>query len=258
MLLHFVAIRRFLIEISRRTHFLFSLVGTLALWRHLSFKRFVSRFFVIAGFCFWGALPIVSQLVRIWHNFSLRMNMGRVTVTPMADASLLTVVISRRLPFSPEQYVNLWIPYVSIWPHGHRLTIAWWEENQSTLTLFFLAEDQPGFCRRIREYGTVDNSSPPRKPPFGLPFSRNMMTPTQSSSSLFALFNGPYGLQNDFSKYGTVVAFASGAGIAPVMAHVKALVDENLNFNVCTRRIALYWQIEKEGNQLSTDSPSIC
>jgi NAD(P)H-flavin reductase len=186
----------------------------------------------------------------------------------MADASLLSLDIARGVPFSPGQYMNLWIPYASIWPHGYRLMIAWWEENQSTLTLFFLAEDQPGLCRRIRQYvvppspGTVDESSHRWRPPFGLPFSHNVMTPAESSSessesSLLTLFNGPYGLQDDFSKYGTVVAFASGAGIAPVMAHVKALVDGNLNFNVSTRRIALYWQIEKEGNRLSADGPSI-
>jgi hypothetical protein len=147
--------------------------------------------------------------------------------------------------------MNLLIPYISIWPHGYPLTIAWWEENHSSLKLFFVAEEKPGLTRRIREYAEgLANATDESVHAFGLPLGCNVMAHgTEQSSSLLTLFNGPYGLRHDFSKYGTVVMFASGAGFAPLLAHAKVLVEGNLNLDVCTRRVALYWQIEKEGNE---------
>jgi hypothetical protein len=252
-----VAIRRFLTELFRRSHFLLSLVGTLSLWRHLSLKRLVSRFFVLAGFCLWGGLVAASQLIWIYHNFRFGRNFPRTTVTPMVDASLFTLVVPRPWSVRTDQYVYLLIPGVSI-SRGYAFMVAWWEESESSVTLYLLAEDRGGFSHKIRTYvepveqpayPTVDESLHHRRPPIGLPFHRNVSTQaTEHSSSLLTLFHGPYGLQHDFGSYGTLVMVATGDGIASMLPHIKVLLERNLNHDVCTRRIMLFWQIEKEGN----------
>jgi NAD(P)H-flavin reductase len=179
----------------------------------------------------------------------------------MADASLLTLAIPGHFPVRPDQYLYLWIPYVSTWPLGYPFAIAWWEENKSSLTLFFLAEEKPGFTHRIRKYaGSMTGESlHSRETPCGLPFGRGAITQaTDQSSSLLTLFNGPYGLCKDFSEYGTVVAFATGTGIASLLLHIRVLIDGSLNMTVCTRRVVLYWQIDNEGNKASADMSSKC
>jgi hypothetical protein len=147
--------------------------------------------------------------------------------------------------------MNLLIPYISIWPYGYPLTIVWWKENHSSLKLFFVAEEKPGLTRRIREYAEgLANTTDEFVHVFRLPLGYNIMAyGIKQSSSLLTLFNGPYGLRYDFSKYGIVVIFASRAGFAPLLAYAKVLVEGNLNLNICTRRVVLYWQIEKEGNE---------
>jgi hypothetical protein len=71
----------------------------------------------------------------------------------------------------------------------------------------------------------------------------------KQSSSLFTLFNGPYRLRYDFNKYETMIIFTSKAGFALLLAYTKVLIKGNFNLNIYTRRVVLYWQIEKKNNK---------
>ena len=208
-------------------------------------KRLVSRFFVIAGFGLWGCLAFMSQLIWAYYNLRFGRSFPRTAVTPMVDASLLTMDVPRRWLVKPS-YVYLWMPYVSLWPHADPVMIAWYEDNESNLlTLFLLVEEKGGFTHNIRKYAPTDNSLPTTEEFARPPVSTKL---SGKSSSLLTLFNGPYCSKHDFGEYGTVVMFATGTCVTAFLLHIRSLLERRLNFEVCTQRVMLFWQIEKEGD----------
>ena len=97
--------------------------------------------------------------------------------------------------------------------------IAWWERSADGLTVYLLVKPRRGFTNKLA----------------GL-----------SDRDLVAFIDGPYGVDYAFGRYGTVLMFASGIGIAGQLPHIKELVTGYNNCTVCTQRIKLIWQLDKE------------
>ncbi|KAK6609667.1 ferric reductase like transmembrane component [Botrytis cinerea] len=100
--------------------------------------------------------------------------------------------------------------------------IAWWVRNGDGLTISLLVKTRRGFTSQLS--GLVGRPST-------------------------ALIDGPYGREHDLGKFGTVVMFATGIGIAAHMPYIKDLVSGYNSCEVRTRRILLVWQLEMEAHQ---------
>ncbi|RMJ04847.1 hypothetical protein CDV36_014480 [Fusarium kuroshium] len=61
-----------------------------------------------------------------------------------------------------------------------------------------------------------------------------------------AVIEGPYGKEFNLDSYGTVLLFATGIGIAGQLPFVAQLLEGYHHYEVKTRRIALFWQVESE------------
>ncbi|KAI9889392.1 MAG: hypothetical protein M1814_005328 [Vezdaea aestivalis] len=98
------------------------------------------------------------------------------------------------------------------------LTIPRWNEDPRESKICLLVKPQRGFTSKL---------------------TRNTDYPMR------AFLDGPYGLRHKFGDFGTVLIFASGIGVAGQPPHVKELIAGYNNFEVRTRRIALFWQIDR-------------
>jgi NAD(P)H-flavin reductase len=67
---------------------------------------------------------------------------------------------------------------------------------------------------------------------------------------LAAVIEGPYGKGLNLDSYGTVLLFATGIGIAGQLPFVAQLLEGYHNYEVKTRRIALFWQVESESRYI--------
>jgi hypothetical protein len=84
-------------------------------------------------------------------------------------------------------------------------------------------------------------------------FTQNL--PTSSSiqpTELKAIIEGPYGKEIHLDEYGTVLLFATGIGIAGQLPYMRQLLESFHNYDAKARRIALFWQVESEGEPEST------
>jgi NAD(P)H-flavin reductase len=63
---------------------------------------------------------------------------------------------------------------------------------------------------------------------------------------LRAIVEGPYSKEIHLDKYGTVLLFATGIGIAGQLPYMRELLENFYNYNAKARRIALFWQVDSE------------
>jgi len=80
-------------------------------------------------------------------------------------------------------------------------------------------------------------------------FTRSLPTSSDSSQSteLRAIIKGPYGKEIHLDKYGTVLLFATGIGIASQRPYVRQLLENFHNYDAKARRIVLFWQVDSKG-----------
>jgi len=63
--------------------------------------------------------------------------------------------------------------------------------------------------------------------------------------SLWAIAEGPYGLQRSLDSYGTVILFAAGVGITHQLPYIRSLVAAYPNHTAAIRKLALIWVIQQ-------------
>ncbi|THC89625.1 hypothetical protein EYZ11_010936 [Aspergillus tanneri] len=68
----------------------------------------------------------------------------------------------------------------------------------------------------------------------------------RSLTELGVIVDGPYGGQQRLDRYGHVVMFAQGIGIAAQMSYIRALFYGSLNGELPTRRICLLWETREK------------
>ncbi|KAL7755842.1 hypothetical protein ACKLNR_014369 [Fusarium oxysporum f. sp. zingiberi] len=107
----------------------------------------------------------------------------------------------------------------------HPFYIAWWYHDSGYDYAVIILQKQKGFTDRV--------------------FSRRG-SDFEEGSAIATLLEGPYGKRLHLDSYGTVLLFATGIGIAGQLPYVTELLEGYNNYEVRTRRIALFWQVDSE------------
>lgn len=146
-------------------------------------------------------------------------------------AANIQVILPRPVRVEPGQYINLWMPSVSLWSwtQTHPFTVTSWSRGRQD-TLKLLVQPQNGFSADLVRHGAL---------------------PTDSSISFLALFTGPYGVTEDVEPYETTLIIATGFGIVTSIPYLKKLIH---GYNTCTshtRRLHLVWQVDSIGMCIS-------
>ncbi|OCK79498.1 hypothetical protein K432DRAFT_299721, partial [Lepidopterella palustris CBS 459.81] len=78
-------------------------------------------------------------------------------------------------------------------------------------------------------------------------------------ANLIAIINGPYSKELDFTRFETILLFATRINITRQLSYLKRLIEIKNRRATSIKRISLYWEIEYIGKkyQLNIKHPLI-
>lgn len=139
------------------------------------------------------------------------------------------MLLSRPLRVKAGQYVNLWMPTVSLvsWAQSHPFMVTSWSpEKQDALELF--VQSRRGLTKTINSRAALDGFA-----------------------SYTAFVSGPYGASKSMDDYECVLAVATDFGIAGVIPYLKKLVYGYNTSTSYVRRVHFVWQVQSLGKNNS-------
>lgn len=209
-----------------RSHLLLTAVVLVALRFHLSSKKLVARSFFLGGIFLWTVVTVLHWVYFTFRNIASGRILAKARVMSLPGAMKVAVNVPRPWNVKAGQYIFLSIPAAEITSvlQSHPFMIVWWERDMDGLTIFLLVDPTRKFANKLD----------------GL-----------QNKKLVSLIDGPYGLEQNFGEYGTVLMFATGLGIAGHMLYIRDLVSGYNSCDVSTRRIVLIWQVDDRGESHS-------
>lgn len=225
-----LGIRQFCYEIFIKSHSILAAIVIAATWIHTpSLGPFATPtlYLLVASslFVFVYTLWVTHMCYR---NVKIGRPFSQAVVKYMTDVLQVHIKVSRPWKFRAGQYVYLCMPWVAYmaFTQAHPFMISWWYcDADGNDVIVLLIQPRRGFTRDLRLHATGE---PGR------------------STAMTAFIEGPYGKELHLESYGTVLLFATGAGIAGQLPYVKQLMDGYHNYEVKTRRIALFWEMSSE------------
>lgn len=180
--------------------------------------------------CLIGSIlcPSILRLCfKVYHYFSYsycqinEINENEINKTennenkhnPIGDIEL-SVVTRGGQYFSGGQYFFLTLPRHSL-IQSHPVFPIW----RTASSFYILIQPCHGFSKAIKEF--------PRETPMSV------------------LLHGPYGRSVSLSDYGTLLLFATGIGISPIISRVQDIMKDYQSRAVKTQKIYLHWVIGK-------------
>lgn len=229
--------RRLAYETFLRIHQGLTAACVYSTWRHLPSETVFPRIYIYVPLVILLTTTFIYALVFIYRNGILPSRLyPRVSVAGTKGQFLdnddqrekplkIRVVLPRPLDVKAGQYVNLWMPTVSLssWTQTHPFMVTSWSPGkQDVLELFVQARQ--GLTEKLR-----------------------VRADFEGFASFTAFVGGPHGLSKQVDQYESVLAIASDFGLAGVISYVKKLV---YGYNTSTsriRRVHLVWQVRSLG-----------
>ncbi|KAJ6102607.1 cell surface metalloreductase (FreA) [Penicillium sp. IBT 16267x] len=231
--------RRISYECFLRTHQAFAVVGFYSIWRHVSGENLFPRLYIYVAIGVLACTLCFNLALFLFRNGLFSGNgCPRARITCQIDgidngksenATKLTpikicIYLPRPITVMAGQYINLWLPSVSIWSWAqtHPFMVTSWFRGKHGM-LEILVQPHQGLTKTLARRA-------------------NLMGP--DGFSCMALFSGPHGITESVENYESVLLVASGMGLAAVIPYVKMLIH---GYNTCTsyvRRVHLIWQVE--------------
>ena len=214
-------------EIFLRTHQALAALFFYSTWRHLPSDRLFPRIYLYIFSGMFLATLLFETGGILYRNCAVRGGHSRALLMLDSRSSISMITINIRLPkplrVKAGQYINLWIPSVSVWSflQSHPFVVTSWEE------------------------GKQDNLQLIVEPHKGL--SGKLLSHAKNNRPRFVLFSGPHGRSAEVDDYEVVLLVADGFGIAALLPYLKKLIHGYNNRKACTLRIHLVWQIQNIG-----------
>lgn len=208
----------------------------LAVWYHLSNQILLPKGYLQDAVYFWG----IDFLFQIANLYGLSIGRGGgvvgiflrpssvAEIERLPDATLVTVTLSSHIEVYPGQFLYLLIPKLGL--HTHPFSII----SRSKETVTMLVEKRGSFTKRL-----FDRTAAPWE---------NQQTPVVVT----AYIEGPYGIQDRFNSYKTIVFSSHGVSITRHLMTLEKLLRESRR----TIRIHLHWYVEKLGIFIPTHNIS--
>ena len=233
--------RRLAYEIFLRLHQGLAVVFIYFTWRHLPSHSVFPQIYVYVPVGFLSLTAILEASIFLYRNGVLpSRSYPRASITcqehdpsngDLEDKEKplkIRVALSRPLEAKAGQYVNLWLPTVSLlsWTQSHPFMITSWAPGkQDVLELF--VQSHRGLTAKLRARAALEGSV-----------------------SYTAFVAGPYGHTESVNQYECVLAVASGFGIAGVIPYLRQLL---YGYNTSTsrvRRVHFVWQVATLGKNV--------
>lgn len=207
-------------------------------WQHLPTKSGPPKYYL------WIALGILGltsclQLMALLYRNGLFAGRGApralvsfITRKSEKDDTIVTaarirVLLPRPVHVEAGQYINIWIPSVSLWSWAqtHPFTVVSWSRGKQD-SMELLVQPRHGLTADLVRHPSID---------------------ANISLSVLTLFTGPHGMSEDVGNYESALLIASGFGVAATIPYLKKMI---YGYNTCTlqvRRLHLVWQVDSIG-----------
>ena len=219
--------RRFTYEIFLRGHQTLAFVAVSALLIHTPKESLLPRLYIYVIFGTFGIMTFLEIATFIYRNFALGQASPRIRLIERDGSIQVSLSVPRPWNVRAGQYLNLWIPSIRLW-QSHPYTIVSWNVG----TVNFLIEPEGGFSNALLSGALVRGQA------------------GNSQNVRRAFFTGPHGSPSSMDRYGSILMFASGYGIAAHLPHIKELIQGYNQCRIRTRRIHLVWQLKERGEHI--------
>ncbi|CAG7933056.1 unnamed protein product [Penicillium olsonii] len=228
--------RRWSYEMFLRSHQIFAGLFVYGTLQHLPSHNSSARLYVYVTLGILGLTTLLEFAIILYRNgmfsgrgapralisFPSRSIEGEIF--PNRTAANIQIILPRPVQVEPGQYINLWMPSVSLWSwtQTHPFTVTSWSRGRQG-TLKLLAQPRKGFSADLIRHGAL---------------------PTDRLISFLTLFTGPHGITEDVGPYETTLIIATGFGIVTSIPYLKKMIH---GYNTCTshtRRLHLVWQVD--------------
>ncbi len=138
-------------EAFLRGHQAAALVAGYALWKHTTSGSKLPRLYVYISTGIFLATSVLQCVVVLYRNFSFRRGHSRALISKHRGSIRITIDIPRSLDIRAGQYVNVWIPSISLWSflQSHPFTIASWGNKEGVTSLDLLIEPRKGLTQKL-------------------------------------------------------------------------------------------------------------
>lgn len=198
-----------------------------SLWQFLGPKN---RIYLTVAIIVYGVLTGIRTMRLVWRTYSWSRGWSRARIHQCNDALIVTIFLPRPIVIKEGlagRYLYITIPELSNLSlfQRHPFSICWWSEASDGLagSVSLLVLPRHGFTRRLVQYAGAD-------------------------SSLKLLVDGPYGRHVDTSAFRTIIAIATGTGIAAILPIIKQAMQEHYRQDGRVKRMLLIWQPGQKGS----------
>ncbi|EHK19872.1 uncharacterized protein TRIVIDRAFT_134811, partial [Trichoderma virens Gv29-8] len=219
ILLSLPLFRRLWYETFLRLHQLLAIGVVVFVFNHLmTIAEYQWRplYIFIGIFCLLGAFYLASIIYNnLWPGSNSRLNVDYIN----DDLVSATITRSRPLNISPGQYLNIWVPSLSLFS-SHPFTVASWESSSQT-HLKLLIKQRSGFTKKLAHLS--------------------------NKNDLRVFFSGPHGTSAPVGEFDYILLFATGFGIATVLPYVTKLVHGCNERGYKGKKVHIIWQVKNLG-----------
>jgi predicted ferric reductase len=218
-------------EVFALSHKILAAALIVAVWFHAGSRTpgSVPTVYLLVASCTWLITRILWLCGVLYQN--LRFGMPRAKIERCGSTLKVSIPVAWQRGIRPGQNVRLCTPTLSWcsilqWPH---FAIAGYEHNDRGITIDFLIRERSRFTTAL----------------------------TRISHHPLALVDGPYGAEIPLKRYGTILLFASGIGIAAQLLYVKRVQDDYDDRETSCRELTLIWESDERFNDRNLIEPEI-
>ncbi len=226
LLLSHSLLRRSFYEIFLRTHQALIALSACFIWRHLLFKSLFSCMYIYISAALFLFTSVVQCISVLWRSEMFRHDRARVLISHVYDTVKISINLSRSLKVKAEQYINLWISFVSFWffVQSHSFVmISWAHKKQNRLNLFIKSRKE--LTWELLYHVEIDENE-------------------SAADSHLILFSESYEISVSVSEYESILLIVTEFEMAAHLSYLKQLIHDYKARKASTLRIRVIWQVQ--------------
>lgn len=187
--------------------------------------------YIFIGIIF--SLAAFYIMILLYRNTKLGKNFARLRATGSEGIITATIELPRPLIINPGQYLNIWIPSLSLFS-SHPFTVTSWAPfPQERIEL--LIEERSGFTAELFRRSCIE----------GRLGGREAQQKAQNGYRVF--FSGPHGSSMPDWEFDSVLIFATEFGIATILPYLTKLCHGYKERKGRCKRVRLVWRVYPDG-----------
>ncbi len=225
LLLHSL-LRRSFYEIFLRMHQALIALSVCFIWCHLFFKSLFSCMYIYISAALFLFTSVVQCISVLWRSETFYHDHAQALISHVYDIVKISINLSRSLKIKAEQYINLWISFVSFWffMQSHSFVmISWTYKKQNRLNLFVKS------CKELTQE---------------LLYRVEIDENENATDSHLILFNESYEISVFMSEYESILLIIAEFKMTAHLSYLKQLIHDYKTRKTSTLWICVIWQVQ--------------